>query len=220
MTIQDLLGAASTFSPILPLIAGVRKKLDLVWIYMLTGLVFNLLIGRIFRGTDTSRFLANCYIILEFLLISLLYIKYFAGKRKMLFYGGYIMLLFAVYDIIRSGPYHFNGFAAAIVSVTYLAYCISSLYDIMLDNRIQNVFHSSLFLFTIGFLVYFSGMFMLYVSDSYFNTHELMWHFRKHDLMRGVWQINSLCNIAQSVIFTWAFLVMKKETTTLIPVSQ
>lgn len=213
MTLKTLIDSISTFSPILPLVIGLKKRPGLVWFYILLGLVFNVVGGKVFRGTADAKMIANIYVFVEFFFVSIFFFRAFNQNQRWIVYVGCVFMLFCTYNTLTYGLKNFNFLSAAILCFFYIAYCIMGLYVTMLDTRVINVFDSFFFIVTIGLLIYFSGMFFIFSVGSYFRRHEILWGLGKYTLMGKVWIINSFCNIVQAVTFAGAFWIHGKLTT-------
>ena len=210
MILKVWLGYLSTFSPLIPLVIGVKRKPSLIWMYVLLGLVFNILIGKIFKGSRYVDLLANIYVFIEFFILATFFFRKLSKQYRGIIFFGIGAFIYALYNTIAGGLDNFNGFSAAVLSFFYIICCVLALYVIMIDTQIADVFQSSFFLFTMGLFIYFAGMFMLFSTHHYFKTHELLWGFEKHSFMSGIWMVNSSCNIIQAVIFAKAFFVDRK----------
>jgi hypothetical protein len=209
--IRYLLGLISTFSPIIPLLTGIKRKPGLIWIYILLGLVFNILIGKILRDKPNHDLFGNIYVYLEYILISVYFFYKLNRRQRWAIHINFILFLFLLYYTLTHNIFIFNGFCAAALSFSYIIYCILAMYNIMLDANISSVFESPFFICTIALFIYFSGMVMLLSTMHYFATHEQLWGFKRRELMSGLWMVNSTCNIIQSILFTWAFMVERKH---------
>ena len=180
-----------------------------MWCYVAFGLVFNILIGRLFKESPNQELFANIYIFLEYFLISAYFYRKLHKKPRWVMLIGIASFLIAI-PFLVSNLFAFSSVSAAILSFSYIIYCVLSLHAIMVDTQIKNVFESSFFLCVIALFIYFTGRFLLYSTGHYFSSHELMWGFKRKELMSGLWMINSCCNIIQSLLFTWAFLAERK----------
>ena len=180
-----------------------------MWFYVALGLVFNILIGRFFKKSPNQELFANIYIFLEYFVISAYFYSKLHKKPRWVLLVGIVSFLIAI-PFLVSNLFVFSSVSAAILSFSYIIYCVLSLHAIMIDTQIKNVLESPFFLCVIALFIYFTGMFMLYATGHYFSSHELMWGFKRKELMSGLWMINSCCNIIQSCLFSWAFLVERK----------
>lgn len=164
----------SILSPLFPLIAGFRRRFTLLWLYVLTGFSFDLLITLIRRVLHWPHYLAaNLFVLAEFLLVSFIY-KDKIFKKPALFYSFTGLLsLFFIATTYEKAVADFNTFGSSFFSFSYIIYGIAGLYTLLQEQKVVFLEKSSFFWVNVAFIIYASGNFLLFLFRYYLQENDL-----------------------------------------------
>lgn len=178
---QILFLVLSIISPIIPLWVGRNEKKSLLWIHAATGISFDILINierRLLHGN--YYWLANLFVIAEFLIISAIY-RHLFSRNTWLFCG--LLAMLSVYfcvATIHTSVWKFNTSGASVFYFTYVVYAILGLYRMLTEQKFMFLDQSREFWVHCAFLIYGSGNFLLFLFSDYLmasdnSMFKLLW---------------------------------------------
>jgi len=200
--VEEIINDLSVISPLLPIVVGVKKYKTLLWLYALAGLLFDItmLISDKNRNIPVNiDVIANTFLLIEFFLIS----TYFKGKilsNKIVFYVLFVFCfsIFVALLAIRS-PLVLNNYGAAFFNLVYIGYSIAGFYFILKRQEVLFLGRSEFFWFCAAILLYFTGNFLIFLSDAYFQQTNAVLQMR-------VWVFHNILNIMFSIMIAVALL--------------
>ena len=170
------------FTPFLLCLIFFKKiKLTELKVFFLytTVFAFFLCISFYFKFITTNgvlRLLANRFFLLaEFSLLSFFYFTCLSNKRiKLIFRLSVIsFLLYSIYDYIITKPGVFSFIPLVIECLYFLLVILYFFYDKIQNNSNTSIYYQPVFWISVGFLIYFSGNFFLFLfSSSLINNPE------------------------------------------------
>lgn len=189
----------SILSPLIPLLSGIKKRLSLLWLYPLVGLIFDLLVFYFKRVAHVNHSIAgNLFILTEFWLISLLYRqKIFASKVAFIILtttlsSGFIGTLF-----IRTIS-DFNIIGTSIFSLTYITYGIFGFYNLLKNQEEVYLERSSFFWLNTGLTIYASGNLLLFLFMDY------LFKINRELFLSAWFSIFQILNITKNILIAVA----------------
>jgi hypothetical protein len=150
----------SILCPLIPLIAGIKKRFTLLWLYVMTGFCFDLVVVTQKRLLHVNQHPAsNLFVLVEFILISALFVA----------------------DTLNKTIYDLNAFFASFFSLAYILYAITGFYVVLQKQKVLFLEKSSFFWINVAFLVYASGNLLLFLFKDYLRQNNaeffgLLWH--------------------------------------------
>lgn len=157
-------------------------------------------------SADNNFFVFHIYTVVEFLLITILYLKFF--KRVVhpviFFLVNIVFLSIAYIDYRINGLRSIDNLSISVESII-LAICSLSLFYYVLKNLVfDNLLGSSIFWINTAILIYFSGNFFLFIfSDYLLLESEQIYNF--------VWSlVHSLFNIIYNLLLAIGFWKTKR----------
>ena len=164
----------SIFPPLVPLIIGIKKKYSLLWLYVLTGFLFDLLIITLKRISANRHWAANLFVLLEFVLISFYYKKK-VFTNTAFFYAFIISLsAFFILNTLSKIFKDLNTFGYSIFLFTFILYGIIGLYLILKEQKIFFIEKSSFFWANAAFILYASGNLLLFLFKDYLHEKNVL----------------------------------------------
>lgn len=159
-----MLQLVSILSPIFPLLAGRTKRDHPLWWYALLCIVTEMLLSGTKHLTSFNyKIFPNPFLLLEFLLVSLYFWRaVWNGSRAFFILAAALVVLFVV-RVISCGVSNFNMQAAALFYFAYIVYGIAGFYTMMRQSEEVFLEQSSFFWINVGFLIYGSGDFLLFL---------------------------------------------------------
>lgn len=159
----------------LPIIFGYKKRYSLLWLYAITGFIFDIFISFVFyKDPSVKHPLANVFIWVEFCFI---YSYYYAKLKEEYSISRYVVLFAAIlivsYSIIffRVNFLIFNSPGAAFFCILYILFSIAGFLEILKQQEIVFLNKSEFFWVNVAFIINSSGVFLLLLTAMYFNTH-------------------------------------------------
>jgi hypothetical protein len=171
----------SVVSPAIPLWTGRNEKNSLLWLYVATGLSFDLLINVLKRLLHVNHYwAANLFVLTEFIFVSLIYRNLFLRNARAFYW---IMALFIAYFLattVSASIWKFNTAGASVFYFTYIIYSIRGLYRLLAEQKFLFLEQSREFWVHCAFLVYGSGNFLLFLFSDYLmgadnHLFQLLW---------------------------------------------
>ena len=158
----------------MPLIAGIKKRFSLLWLYVLTGFFFDILVSVLKRMQMNRHGATNMFVLAEFLFISFYYKKKIF-KSNIFFYVFVLSLtLFFLCNTLAKSLKDLNTFGYSIFLFTFILYGIVGLYRILKEQKMLFLEKSSFFWANVAFILYASGNFMLFLFKDYLNEKDII----------------------------------------------
>ena len=194
----------SIFVPLIPLFLGIKKRATLLWLYALTGLLFDVLISLLLKGYLYKTIAVTILFLLEFTFISIYYIKK-TNKTNSLFAKsviGTVAIVFLFYNLFNTDFHHLEKgikISGAIFFYTsYIVYALTGFYTIIKAKKIVFIEKSSFFWANVAFLIYGSGMFFLLLCNDFLTITNA-------PILNNLWvPITSSINILEFLVLTLA----------------
>jgi hypothetical protein len=175
-----------------------------LWLYALTGLLFDILISLLLKDNLYKTIAANILFLLEFSYISIFYLKNIHKTNSTIAKSviGMVALIFIVYNILNTDFHHLEKgvkvSGAIFLFISYIVYAISGLYTIIKEQKIVFIEKSSFFWANVAILIYGSGMFFLLLSTDFLRITNI-------GLLYHLWvPITSSINILEFLVLTLA----------------
>ncbi|MFN8357443.1 MAG: hypothetical protein U0Y10_23500 [Spirosomataceae bacterium] len=132
----------------------------------------------------------NIQTIAEFACLSRFYYQFLesVNVRKLLIVMSVVFLPFALYHYV-SAPSHWNSQVMGLESFFLIWIAMLYLYQLMRNILQTSLSRHPMFLITVGMLLYFAGVFFVYLSIEYILSPE---HFKE---VNWLWDINHYVNI-------------------------
>lgn len=198
------LAQISTLTVVIPLVIGLfRKKYfnsgEKILLY-LTGLaLLTEIIGQIISKWSNNMYVFHIYTVVEFIFISLFYIKFISPSRFIIVIRILIFLFIgiAAFDYFKEKN-TMDDLSTTIESILFMLYSIVGFYT-LLQNPVQyRVVDIPFFWFNTAILLYFAGNLFLFIFSSYIERHS-------HRVFSEVWAIHSIMNIIFYVLISIGF---------------
>lgn len=193
----------SILSALLPLIVGWQSRKHLLWYYPLIALLTDLTVHiakNILHMPYT--WLQNCYILLEFVLLFLVYRPLLLQKNG-LFYGllsvGFIV---SFVDTLNDNENAFNVAGASYCSINYIILGIAGLYDIMQKQKIFFLERNWFFWLNTGLIFYASGNFLIFLFTDYLHSYNNL-------ILHNFWVVFQLLNIVKNIFLSFSLYFMQ-----------
>lgn len=188
----------SVSSFLIPLLVGFKNRKTILWLYILTGFVFDIglmLLKRVFHIDIFP--LANVYVLAEFLLLFLYY--YLSIGRQYHHFFLVTLLIAALYIIqtLVNGIDKRNGIGAASFYALYLVYALLGFYTISKKHQYQLITSSAFFWANVAVLLGSSGRVILFLFEDYLIVHQ-----QTH--LGYLWVVYRMFNVLINVLFAVA----------------
>lgn len=196
---MPLLLIIATLSPLLPLIIGIKKKLTLLWIYILTGFTFDCLMMFLKRVMNYKIYpLGNLFVIIELILIYHIY-KPKLFRNKALFFIILIGLeLFFITTTISNSIYDFNALGASVLLVSYIILSVAGFFKILQNEQILFIERSSFFWFNSAILIYSAANLLVFLFKDYLVEYD-------NEFFIQLWtNFFRVISIVKSILFAFA----------------
>jgi hypothetical protein len=155
--------------------------------------------------------LLHIYTILEFLLLSLFYIKILKGQlaRNII---KFLMILFPLLCIINflffQSIFRFNTYTRPLEVLLIMAYSLTYFAQANEANEVKEWSSNSLIWVNIGILLYFSGALFVY-SFSNLTTAYTSPKYKFLNLF--IWDIHAALLLCMYLLFSWGFYICRKR---------
>jgi hypothetical protein len=185
--------------PAVTLIIGYKNRNSLLWLFVATGLFFDLLISFTRRSLGLNYFwAANLYVLLAFLLISFVYKEIIFKKKTPFYLATTTLAAIFVASTIYNSIWNFNTTGASIFYFAYIVYSILGFYNLLTEKKFLFLENSVEFWTNAAFLIYGSGNFLLFLFSEYLKLTN-------NDLFKNLWSTFFLViNISLNVLLAIA----------------
>jgi hypothetical protein len=156
---------------VVPLIVGLKNRSTLLWLYPLTGLIFDVSITLFKRVLHVNhKWPLNLFVLLEFLIISLLYRK--AVFKNNTFFSWFVALFGVAFiaNTISTSLTTFNVLGTSIAAFVYIVYCLCGFYRILQAQEVIYLEKSWFFWLNVALTIYASGSFLVFLFMNYLET--------------------------------------------------
>jgi hypothetical protein len=189
----------SILSPLIPLVVGIKKRFTLLWLYVITGFIFDCIVVVLKRGLHLNQSPAtNLFVVIEFILVSILYKHKIINRTVPFYIFVFSLALFFVANTLSNTVYTFNTFGASFFSFSFIVYSISGFYVILSKQRVLFLEKSSFFWMNVAFIIYASGNLFLFLFKDYLRETNDEFFLM---LWRSVFQI---LNISKNIFLALA----------------
>ncbi|HEY9179041.1 MAG TPA: hypothetical protein VIN07_15215 [Flavipsychrobacter sp.] len=190
---------ASIFSHLLPLIIGKRQNNALLWIYILTGFCFELVLTSFKRLIQIEGFdyhiIGNIYFITEFILIAFYY--YARIFKSKVVFTWLLLSLLALYAVTFYGNTVVSGKGEGLFIVAFMVFSIIGLYRQLKNVTTKKIEQSQFFWVNTGFLLYAAGSLPIFITvDTLLQINQ--------DTLYKLWIFRNVLNIIKNIIFAKA----------------
>jgi len=172
----------SIFSPIIPLVVGRKHKLTLLWLYVLTGFCFEIIIFSLRQWKLNYYWADNLFFLSEFIFISFIYRKkIFKSNFVFCLIGSLILLYFIVTTLSRKDNFFkLNEKGASLFYLCYIIYSILGFNELLKKKKIVRLETVSFFWVNCAFLILGSGTFLIFLFIPYFQKINV-------EILRKLW---------------------------------
>ena len=206
MNIIILIKFISIFSPLLPIIIGFKKKKNLLWLFAVTGFLFDCFSFIIYKINDRANISLeeNMFLLIEFLFISFYYKNFIFKKiRHFFLFAGFVILIFLIF-MFASSIFDVNSYGAALFDFVSIVYGIAGLYHILRKQEAIFIEKSEFFWVNVAILIYCTGNFLVFLFEKYtVSVHQ--------DYMYQLWLFHNVLNVIFSILIAFALSPKKTE---------
>lgn len=154
--------------------------------FILVALLMTEITGRIFMSTGNNLFVFHINSIVDYSLISLIFISVInrSSFRKIVLIGLFLFYVFTFLNTLYLEPLDtFNSNVRWVQGIVTLLYCIYFFYTLFDDANVDDLLKYPFFWMASGMLIYFSGTLFLFIiennrangEDSYFvHVHGIL----------------------------------------------
>lgn len=210
MTVQEFITYISIVVPAIPLIAGYRNCKSLLWLFVIAGLISDILLVLVFPGKPIRAFIGNIFILVEFLCIYYYYRSKFKGDMKwvqiisvLVFITAFVVMFYEPgKGLSLLQPYKkFNWIGATLLCVPYIAFAFCGFLQIIRQQPLMQLERSPYFIVNTAFITYYSTVFLVFLFSQYLVGEDKITMF---------WRFLELMNIVKYLLLARA-LTLKTE---------
>lgn len=201
----------SYFSHLLPLVIFLLfiKRNKEIWARVIfIYIIYSFLNDNLLLYVDPDKekvtyILLIAYTVAEYSLFSFFFLKILENRKikRVILVCSILFYFFIFFYFLAHRGGVFDTISASIESILILIYCIFYFFEQL--NKVQNIFiyQTSAFWFVIGFMVYLSANFFLFIQVSSLSQN----------VRDSFWNINLFSNVLKNIFFTIAFLIPKAQ---------
>ena len=163
----------SLLSPLVPIIAG-RKSRSVLWLYVITCLLFDLTIILLRRGLHVPHHpVTNIFLLTEFVLVSIVFKKQLEISHK----GFWVFIVLSagyfVFDTLHDSQYlrELNTEAGSYFYVIFILFSLYGFYKIIKKREMLLLEQSQEFWTNVAFLIYASGCCLFFIFKDYLKVN-------------------------------------------------
>lgn len=171
----NIIAYLSTYSPLLPLIAGFKQRKNILWGFLLFSLLADLTLSYIINPLKINRYwFTNTYVLVEIIAVTLYVTTQLNTtlRKRVLLMLGLLAAGYIGHTLLYNTPWVFNGAGSSVISLFGICICIFGLYNMLREQRVMHLETSGYFWGNVAFIIYFSGNFMLYLFISYLEVEN------------------------------------------------
>jgi hypothetical protein len=162
----------SLAAPLAAMLIGIRQRFTLLWFYAATGLLFDFLATFLKLQDLNNKWVANLFVLGEFVFISLYYKKeIFKISKLFIFFFCTVIAAFIAHTILRS-VFDFNTFGYSLFCFIYLIYGFFGFYFLVKESKQIFLGKSSFFWANVAVFVYASSVFLLFLFRYYLQEKD------------------------------------------------
>lgn len=189
----------SALSIIIPLSFGIilykslTLALKILLIYILSLGIFELWTAILFLNKFSNIFLFHIQVIVEFALLSFLYIK-LHRHRSARWILGIVSIVFTLYffgSVMTTDLSEFNSLNRIIESCVLIAFFVSYIISGNKRSKVPYIEMNPYFILTFGLIIYFSGTAFVFLFANHLDDNSFL----------PTWTIHSILNIFVNIIY-------------------
>lgn len=167
---------------------------------ILVSSVSDLIIEILLRYKQSNMYVSHIYTIVEFVLISLFFVKTISPSRLvMAIYSVLgIFLVLAFYELFSDNEDSSDELSTTAEAITFIIYSLCTFYYMLQHPEQKNIFNIPLFWLNTAILLYFSGNLFLFLFGTYLEKHY-------HQTFVELWGIHAVMNIIFYILITVGF---------------
>lgn len=159
--------------PILVMLFRFKRFTKLFWtlaVLLLVALIISYSAYILYQNRTNNMYLLHIYTVLEYALWSIFYYQLFEKKvAKKIIVS--MLLLFVIFSITNTIYWQslemFNSYSRSVESAFLLCFAIAWFYKVFVDSKIIKLESHPVFWINSGVLVYFSGSFLLFITNNF-----------------------------------------------------
>lgn len=193
-------------SPLAGIIAGYKRFVFFVWIYLLLMLMSDIILQttKLLNQPSLTSLTANVFICLNFLIIARFFYKNLEGKYRAFVYAGAVVFLFMLIRISVNGWFYFDRVNAFLGAFVFVLLCVIYLFTILLSEETAPLMTSYKFWFVIGLMIYNSAVILVFGLSKYLLNSDPA-------LYKKIWSFHDLANLTQCLIFFKVVQLYKEQ---------
>lgn len=167
--LQKISLVISVVSFLIPLLAGYKNRQTLLWKFILLGFVFDLCMVALKRLFHVNIFpLANLYVLLEYLILTAIYYKYFPKSwSRILVYVLILSCALYTLQMFCSGFENRNGIGAAVFYFYYIIYSLLGFFILSQKKEHLYITDSLFFWMNVAVLIGCSAKAIFFLFEDY-----------------------------------------------------
>lgn len=174
----------SILSACIPILAGWRARHSLLWLYACLCLGTDVLISVLRRLTHFEYLWpGNVFVLLEFLLISMVYARQIAKGRPYFYLPVIALAALFVTDTLYKSVWQINRAGCSYLQLVFIVYALAGFYSLLRTQKILQLERSWFFWLNAAFLIYSSGSFFIFLArdilakqDPGLHTYTQLWN--------------------------------------------
>ncbi|MGH1384643.1 hypothetical protein [Kordia sp.] len=152
----------------------------LIALLLVSAGVFALIGNILHRQAINNMVISHLYTIVEYICWSLVYIRLFDTKvvKKLVISSIFLVITFSIVNIFLWQPLDvYNSYSKTVESAFLLCFAIGWFYKIFVDQSIRRLEIHPVFWINSAVLIYFSGAFLLFVTNNFLLEIPLIEYF-------------------------------------------
>lgn len=201
-----LLARISSLTVILPFtISALRNRQfkapeRALWILIIISALTELTNEVLHRCNVNSMYVTHVFTSLEFLLISIFFIKTISPSKLNYLLGGIIVVFFGIsgYELLSAAENTLDEISTTTEAILFIIYSLGTFFYMLQNPGQQSIFTVPLFWFNTAILLYFSGNLFLFLFTNYLVAHS-------GENFYELWGIHSVLNIIFYILISVGF---------------
>lgn len=157
-----------------------NKTFKLLGVLLICAGIFALIGNILHRQKLNNMVISHLYTIVEYVCWSLIYIRLFDVKvvKKLIIASIFIVVVFTIINIFLWQPIEvYNSYSKTVESAFLLCFAIGWFYKVFVDQSIHRLETHPSFWINAAVLIYFSGAFLLFVTNNFLLEIPLIEYF-------------------------------------------
>jgi hypothetical protein len=173
-SVRNVLVTISILSPLGPIIAGIKRRSEILWWYAIADFTADITGAFLRYGLHSPYFAlaGNIYTELEFLLVTLAYMKLLNLRPTIVIPYLIIGSLLYFLQLAKTPLFVSETFAYAVFLFSFLLLSLFGFYTILREKKIVFIEKSKFFWVNVAFLIYSSGDFILLIFTDYLRNYN------------------------------------------------